>query len=134
MNADLDRVLNPFRYDSDGNPTEAALRHDSAQRRAPGGGEALRVSPASLRARADACDAVAARFEQECVKPLSSTGVAGNGMKGFRCAGAFSVLESRWRAQVRHTGAGLMGTFARDLRDGARQLGTADADTARAFA
>ena len=58
---------------------------------------------------------------------------AGTGMKGFRSAGAFATLDSRWEASIRYVGVELMGKFAQDLRDAAAHFTTTDGANASSF-
>ncbi len=147
----MDRRLNPFRYRADGSLTEGARRQDALLDSAAAGGPAgwndaadglrrpgaapsLRVSPALLRERAGRADAVAEEFGRVCHAPLRETGRVAGGLRGFRCAGAFAAFEARWEAGVRHARDGLIGGFARDLRDGADRYAATDRDAAGDFA
>ncbi len=126
MTDDFDRRLNPFRYDSDGNLTQAARAQDSSLRldsfeggRGGSSAPTLAVNAALLNSRAGQCDRVGADFEQTCGKPLGDTEHAGSGMHGFTSAGAFGALADRWKAETHYVAVGLIGTFAGDLRQSA---------------
>lgn len=138
---ELDRRLNPFRYDGTGNLTDSARRQDRSLRldsydgghAAVTGPPALTVSASLLDERAADTDAVAKEFRRACRAPLSSTREVAGGLKGFRCAGAFAVFEARWQAETRYVETHLLATFAQDLRSGAKAYADRNQETADSF-
>ncbi len=137
----LDRRLNPFRYDDAGNLTDAARRQDRSLRPDASDGArgpvdtspVLTVSARVLNRCADDTDTVARDFARVCRAPLSSTREVAKGLRGFRCAGAFAALEARWQAETRYVETRLLGTFAENLRDGATAYTDQNRSAAESF-
>ncbi len=138
MTTDWDRRLNPFRYDANGNLTEAAKQQDEALHldsydgSGPSGPK-LHVTAGVLNDRADKTDKVASDFHSACESPMKSTGDVAKGLKGFRSASAFATFEERWRSEAHYVENQLLAKFAQDLRDAATAFTTHDTATADQF-
>jgi Excreted virulence factor EspC, type VII ESX diderm len=147
MTSDWDRVLNPFRYDSQGNLTDHARQRDQELTLdhvapEPGGstapaGPVLKVTPSLLRDRAGKAETVAGDFKKADDSAMakgdgttSKTGAIAAGLRGFRCAGAFSVFEERWNSQMTYVTGMLRHGVADALRSAAADHEKTDIHTA----
>ncbi|KRV51055.1 hypothetical protein AQ490_02280 [Wenjunlia vitaminophila] len=119
---DWDRLLNPFRYDEDGNLTRAAREQDTRMRlnsidgKRPTGPK-LHLSPAELRAVGRAAEKVKSDFEEADDAAEKATRRIASGLGGWRSADAFAEFQERWKVQVAHVSRMLKHNIASPLKN-----------------
>jgi Excreted virulence factor EspC, type VII ESX diderm len=144
MTSDWDRILNPFRYDSDGNLTDQAKQHDARMQLdhvQDGGsgseGKVLRITPSRLRDLAGKAETAAHNFKKADDSAMaegkggeSRTGAVAAGLDGFDCANAFAVFEKRWNDQMKYVTNMLLDGVAGGLRAAADEHESTDIENA----